>query len=443
MKTSNPQRTAEIRRVIDEFLLARLDGKLDKVKDDDNAPEAAATKRRELRQRFDTTAWIADAASRAGHIQVVTHSIKPIHSKIKGGTNLYKPPSTLSANLLVGSHLLDVEFDADTAVDDAKHLDVNAFLKVIFEGRSLLSMMLADDTDLPAALSTDIKLAATWIDSFTSVTKPRGRAASHTLAKQLYWLTGDNPADNNCYHLLAPLFATTLAHRVHQTINTDRFSEASTDARQMRKDGLYTSHVLRDYPHLLVQKLGGENPQNVSHLNQVRQGKNYLLASLPPRWKSADLKPLLNTESMFQRFGRRPDVKAGVKALLGFLKSDPNANRPTRDRRDALVADLAGELLVFAAELRTLPPGWSQLPGCKLGDAERHWLDPDGVAAALVENGQALPSDTAELISQAFGRWLNHQLLDPLPMGDPEYAHWCALALAELEADEWEADHAA
>ena len=146
---------------------------------------------------------------------------------------------------------------------------------------------------------------------------------------------------------------------------------------------------------------------------------------------------------MFQRFGRRPDVKAGVKALLGFLKSDPDANRPTRDRRDALVADLAGELLVFAAELRTLPPGWSQLPSCELGNAERHWLDPDGVAAALKESGQALPSDTAELISQAFGRWLNHQLLDPLPMGDPEYAHWCALALAELEADEWEANHAA
>ena len=30
MKTPNPQRTAEIRRVIDEFLLARLNGKLDK-----------------------------------------------------------------------------------------------------------------------------------------------------------------------------------------------------------------------------------------------------------------------------------------------------------------------------------------------------------------------------------------------------------------------------
>ena len=442
MNTPSPQRAAEIRRVIDEFLLARLNGKLDKIKADDGAPEVAVAERNALHLRYDTTTWLGDAASRASHIQVVTHSIKPIHSKIKGATNIYKLPTELLANSVVGSHALGRDFSPDTAIDDAKHLDVNAFLQCAFEGRSLLDLMLVDDIDLPAALSADPEQSSAWINAFTSITQPRGKAASHTLAKQLYWLAGDNPADNSGYHLLAPLFATSLAHRVYQTINTDRFSDATKAARLARKAGEFSDFVLHDYPNMAVQKLGGTKPQNISQLNSERRGDNYLLASLPPRWKSADLKPLLNTDSMFHRFGRRPDVKAGVKALLGFLKSDPTANLGTRDHRDALVAGLAGELLVFAAELRTLPPGWSQLPHCELSSAEKHWLDPDGVASALDEAGQTTPGNTAELISQAFGRWLNRQLLDPLPMGDLEYAHWCALALAELDDYEWEASHA-
>ena len=52
-----------------------------------------------------------------------------------------------------------------------------------------------------------------------------------------------------------------------------------------------------------------------------------------------------------------------------------------------------------------------------------------------------MPTDSAEQISQAFARWLNRQLRDPLPMGDPEYLHWCALAQAELDAEEWEMNH--
>ena len=434
MTATRTDRRAGLKAVIETFLTERRDGKLDDLAPDDPKREA-------LRLAFDKVTWINDAARRVTQIQAVTHSLKPVHPDARG-SSAYAPPDGLPAHGLLGSYCLGASFDGDV-VGNAAALDIFKFLKLPFEGQGLLALMLADDPDLADALSDNPEQSSAWISAFTGITQPRGKAASHTLAKQLYWLTGARPADNSGYHLLAPLFATSLAHRVYQTINADRFSDAAKAARAARKAGEFSDHVLHDYPNMAVQKLGGTKPQNISQLNSERRGDNYLLASLPPRWKSAALQPLLNTESMFQRFGRRPDVKAGVKALLGFLKSDPDANRPTRDRRDALVADLAGELLVFAAELRTLPPGWSQLPGCKLGDTERHWLDPDGVAAALEESGQALPSDTAELISQAFGRWLNHQLLDPLPMGDPEYAHWCALALAELEADEWEANHAA
>ena len=433
MTTIQTERRTGLKAVIETFLTERRDGKLEGMAPDDPKREA-------LRATFDKETWINDASRRVAQIQAVTHSLKPIHPDARGSST-YAPPADLPAHGLLGSYCLGADFDGDV-VGNAAALDVFKFLKLPFEGQSLLALMLANDPDLPAALTADPEQSSAWINAFTSITQPRGKAASHTLAKQLYWLTGDNPADNSGYHLLAPLFATSLAHRVYQTINADRFSDATKAARLARKAGEFSDFVLHDYPNMAVQKLGGTKPQNISQLNSERRGDNYLLASLPPRWKSADLKPLLNTDSMFHRFGRRPDVKAGVKALLGFLKSDPTANLGTRDHRDALVAGLAGELLVFAAELRTLPPGWSQFSHCELSSAEKHWLDPDGVASALDEAGQTTPGNTAELISQAFGRWLNRQLRDPLPMGDPEYAHWCALALAELDDYEWEASHA-
>ena len=434
MPISNFPRAAGLRRVIEEFLADRLNKKLER---------AADAERDKLRRQFDFKVWIDDAARRARHIQVVTHSIKPIHSQAKDASNLYKPPTELAAHSIVGSHSLGSEFESDTAVDDAKHLDVNAFLKIAFEGSKLLDLMLTGDADLMAALSDNPEQAVAWVEEFTSVTKPRGNISSHTLAKQLYWLTGSDPSDDSNYHLLAPLFATSLAHRVYQTVNADRFDEASKNARKARREGQFTDHILHDYPNMAVQKLGGTNPQNISQLTIERGGNNYLLASLPPRWKSVSLKPLLHTDSMFRRFGQRHDVKLLVRDLRAFLKSDPTANVTTRDGRDALVTALVRELLVFGAEVRMLPPGWSQSPDCDLSSAERQWLDPEGAAAAAEQSGEALPASSVEQISHAFGRWLNRQMRDPLPMGDPEYQHWSALAQAELDVEDWEPNHAA
>ena len=434
MPTSNPHRSAELRRVINEFLADRLREKLEKIKDDDTA------KRDKLSQQFNFTIWMNDAARRVTQIQIVTHSLKPIHPGAKG-TNIYTPPTEMRVHELLGSHCLGLEFEADV-VCNAAALDVYKFLRLSFAGHELLDLMLADDIDMSAALSDNADQAAAWIGHFTSVTKPRGKVSSHTLAKQLYWLTGSDPWDDNNYHLLAPLFATSLAHRVYQTVNFDRFGEASKNARKARTEEQFSNHVLHDYPNLAVQKLGGANPQNISQLNIDRRGNNYLLASLPPRWKSANIKPLLHTDSMFRQFGQRSDVKRLVGDLRALLKSDPAANMATRDRRDAMVTGLAAELLVFGSEVRTLPPGWSESPSCRLSGAERQWLDPTGVAAAVEQSGEASSASNVEEISQAFGRWLNRQMRDPLPMGDPEYQHWSALAEAELNVEDWETTNA-
>lgn len=429
MKPTDPSRANALRAVIADFLIKRRDGKLEKLAPDDPQREV-------LRQQFTPADWLEDAARRAGQIQAVTHSLKPVHPDAKG-TNLYVSPATLDQANVVGSHCLVDGFTIDF-VCDAKLLPTIAFLKLEHAGSSLLELCVEKDASLATALSEDPAQAHAWMQAFATLVTPRGRLASHTLAKQLYWQSGDDPLDDGGFHLLAPLYASSLAHRVFETLQDDRFSDASKTAREAKKANTFSERPVREYPQLAVQKLGGSNTQNVSHLNSKRRGNNSLLASMPPVWRSADLQPLLRTESMFHRYGHRPDVRQNVKALLAFLKTDPKRNLATRGKRAAWVRLLIDEFLQFTAQLRSLEPGWSQTAACRLGDAESRWLDPDGVAATDAALERVPPNDVPERISAAFANWLNAQLLDPLPMGDAEFLEWRKEMHEQIKAEERE-----
>lgn len=440
MSQNEPLRVTALRAVITNFLAARYKDKLEAVKEDANDPDAASLQREKLRQQFIPSTWLEDAARRAAQIQAVTHSLKPVHPDAKG-TNLYSPPSTLAGIELVGSHCLGDAFAGDV-VGNAAALDVYKFLKQTHEGHSLLALSVAGDANLAAALSDDPAQAQAWLQAFATLTEPRGRVTSHTLAKQLYWQTGDDVQADASYHLLSPLYASSLAHRVYETLQDDRFSEAAKAARDARKANTFSERPVHEYPHMAVQQLGGTKPQNISQLNSERRGNNCLLASLPPVWRSMDLKPLLNTDSMFHRYSRRPEVRQAVKDLLAFLKTDPTRNVTTRSKRAAWITVLIDEFLQFTAELRSLEPGWSQTPQCKLTESECSWLDDDGVKATDAELDRAPSTATPERISAAFANWLNAQLRPPLPMGDPEFLAWRNAMMEEIKAQEREGTHA-
>ena len=206
-----PADHASYREAIDAFLQERLHAKLDKLKDEED------DKRQEVLAQHQPTAWLEDAARRVQQIQAVTHALKPIHPDARG-TNLYVEPSTLPALAELGSHALGAHFVADV-VGNAAALDVYKLLKLEVHGRSLLTALLAHDADALAALHPDPQQAQALRDALVSLTQSRAESpSSHTLAKQLYWLTGSDACDDAHYTLLAPLYATSLAHAVHAQV---------------------------------------------------------------------------------------------------------------------------------------------------------------------------------------------------------------------------------
>ncbi len=432
-KALDPVRSSRIRGAIHTFLKDRLDGKLEKLAEDD-------PKRAELIAQHQPAAWLEDAARRVRQIQAVTHSLKPIHPDARG-TNLYVPPADLPLHAEVGSHTLGITFVGDV-VGNAAALDVYKFLKLEVGGCSLLDALLAEDADALHALDDDPVRANQWRDAFVSLTQPgEEQPASHTRAKQLYWLVGNDPTDDAAYHLLAPLYATSLAHAVYGVLQEDRFGDANKAARQARRERKAHDAVFRDYPDLAVQKLGGTKPQNISQLNSERRGNNYLLSAAPPVWKSRQLHSPRRSASIFERiYGARDEVKSTVRALRRFLESDPPANVATRNRVDAYVDSLIDELVQLAAEYQHgLPAGWTRGPDVELVTAQRLWLDPGRAALQEEEEfrEQWLWQDWPAQIGAGFSNWLNDRLEGRLPVGDAEFREWRKALLLDEDEGGW------
>lgn len=407
---------------ITDFIFERLKAKLDKLADDD-------PRRTEFVAQHEPPAWLADAARRVQQIQAVTHSLKPIHPDARG-TNLYVEPRTLPPLAELGSHALGDRFVGDV-VGNAAALDVYKLLKLEVNGRSLLTALLAQDSDALAALHADPAQAQALRDAFVSLTQPRAESpSSHTLAKQLYWLTGTAACDDAHYTLLAPLYATSLAHAVHAQVQEDRFGEANTAARKAKYARKMHDGVFHDYPGLAVQNMGGTKPQNISQLNSERRGMNYLLSSLPPQWKVNEQRFPTHADSVFTRyFDSRPLVRQTVKALRHYLESNPNPVKDTRDHRKELVDVLVDEMVAMAAELQhALPPGWTLNDPrfSKLNDDEQTWLD--ALRAELPEEedfaNRWLAMEWPDAIGTRFGNWLNARLEGQLSFSDIEFREW-------------------
>ena len=417
------------RAAVDAFLQERLQAKLDKLKPDDEAL------RTELIAQFQRDTWLDNAAKRVQQIQAVTHSLKPIHPDARG-TTLYVQPSSMVPLVEMGSHALGDAFSPDV-VGNAAALDVYKFLKVEAAGISLLTALQANAPEALQALSADPQKAQLWRDAFVSLVAARGgKPASHERAKQLYWRVGDDPTDDSAYQLIAPLYATSLAHAIYGELQEHRFGGANKAARQARRDGKAHDGVHHVYRDLAVQKMGGTKPQNVSQLNSERGGTNYLLASLPPpAWAPSQRYLPMHCGSAFDRaFGARPAVRRIVKVLLAFLQTEPEPNRFTREKVDGYINGLVDEAVIYAGELQSQTAGWSLDDRYDdLAMYEKLWLDP--MRAELPDEAdfasQWLQMDWPVQVAKRFALWLNAELQGRLSVGDDETRQWRKMLLSE------------
>lgn len=387
---------------IDDYISARLEAKPDKwpTKGD----------------------WLDDAAKRAKQITLVTHAPKFTHGDARGiGARV---EGQEGEGFLSTASLTTPAIDV---IGNAAALDVANLLLLEADGKRLVDQIQDGDASSLAVFTKDKVQLETWCDGLSQALVG-STLTTHTLAKQTYF-----PVDRG-YHLLSPLFASSLCHALYQRIDQARFGDEAKAAREARRKNECSDLNVVDFPHLAEQHFGGANQQNVSLLNSKRNGRAYLLSCQPPTWQDRLTAPE-SQEHFWKRYEHR--VAATLGELNRFLKSVAQAdnNDAIKQRRADLVDDLVGALLNYGAELRTLPSGWSRAMAEPLNEAFCRWLDPI--------DGQALSDEEANQIALAFGRWFNQRLQKRLAhVGDAELHVWRRLLARQLrllkqDLEEW------
>ncbi|HQC95840.1 MAG TPA: type I-F CRISPR-associated protein Csy1 [Aquabacterium sp.] len=424
-------RFSAFRSAIVGFIEARREAKLKGLDDDGTAA-----------LKYDPDAWLADAARRVAQIQAVTHVLKATHPDARG-SSLHAPPDKLPDHAEIGSHTLGAAHDEDV-VGNAAALDVFKFLKVEVEGRRLLDWMQSGDAELQRALHADPAVAQGRMAAFCSLVRAEAQPSSHGLAKQVYWLVGNDPAEDGGFHLLQPMFSSSLAHAVHASIQDARFGDEAKAARDARRNKLPHDTGFAEYQSLAVRKLGGSKPQNISQLNSERGGVNYLLASLPPRWRDLGGFQMLGRSSAIECVAWLEEVRGLKRQLIDLLQSDPDPTMDTRLAREAIERALGAQLPVFTASVRERhAPGWTRAAECELPLCEQLWLDPertelpprdDFLADDLAFNAAFTSGAWTDQVAERFGHWVNGWLREAgvSTVGDAELRHWAGQALVDI-----------
>lgn len=384
-----------------------------------------AQSRRELEDRYQPRNWLTEAAKRAEKIAFVTHAAKYTHGGSKC-SSFYRETASHEAYVTTAS-LITAPTDA---VCDAAVLDVAKLLQTEVEGDSLLACLKRGDRQPLRFFARDDEQLALWVEGFNKALKAQIPVA-HKLAKQVFF-----PVDGG-YHLLCPLFATSLAHVMHERLSNSRFGAAHAAHRA----GQWHPTPDVRYPHLAEMHFGGTKPQNISALNSARGGRIWLLPAQPPAWRNLDAPPK-NMMNLFSRREAFHHAAAGIVLRMAhFLKVNAAKNSvQIRSARAAYVDELIDLLFNHAATCQQEGwQGWTQY--CpQLPRHQQLWLDPwrgknDAAFASERERG-----DWRQAVAGDFARWLNQCLNEAqIETGLAERREWRTRSLFRQRLREMEA----
>ncbi|PCK01704.1 MAG: type I-F CRISPR-associated protein Csy1 [Alteromonadaceae bacterium] len=374
--------------------------------------------------------WLTSAATRAWQISLATHTDKFIHSDAKSSTMLVSEYTEDDAPYLVTAKIPKKTLDA---AGNAAVLDVAKLLQIERQDDSLAKQLQNGHVDALRHFCQDENLLNTWKDGLL-LGLSDSKTASHTLAKQLYF-----PVGNNEYHLLCPLFASTMAHELYNTVIETRFSEASKEIRDAKRKEEYHDGINVAFNGTALQNFGGSKPQNISQLNSQRHGNVYLLNAAPPLWKSQNKPPFAKESLLDSSF--RYLIRHKLRDFRVFLENLPpeKNNVEIRLKRDSdYIHPIIDELFNLAAAIQSLVEhkGWTEDKQCDLQRPYQLWLDPYREDTSFTAEREK--NDWQAVIAKDFASWFKKQIKsDKYLLGDPDSKHWQKLLSARLKTFEW------
>ncbi len=410
-----------------EYVAGRRQAKLDAF-DKDAAKRLAAAgeseriqlegellqKRRELELRYEPRAWLTDAANRAGQISLVTHAAKFTHGDSKSSSIFTR--TTENDGYLSTATLKEPATDV---VGNAAALDVATLLRTEIDGDSLLNCLMRKDYKAMAALAGDEMELGRWVAGLSRVITTKA-PLSHKLTKEVYF-----PVAND-YHLISPIFSSSLAHALRQRLVKSRFSDESKVIWKARREGKWHSESLTIFPQTAVMSFCSNKPQTRSLLNVSWGGRVWLLSAAAPQWET-QVSPPLGMKTLFGQGPFERSTRPIRRRLTDLLiKTGDDKNYQIRRARDRYIDEIIDILFSIAADIQRLEwAGWTQDEKCTLKPHQRLWLDPWRAKTDDAFCQQRDKGDWQDLVAEDFALWLNaHLRRAELSVGKTEKTQW-------------------
>ena len=375
--------------------------------------------------------WLSDAAKRAKQTSLATHAAKFTHSDAKASSMLVTEQWN-DSNYLVTASLTKKAIDA---VGNAAALDVARLLKLECGGESLITQLQQGNINALSPFANDEDQLQEWKSGFEQALGDT-KLSSHTLSKQLYFpLIGEDKTSVE-YHLLCPLFSSSLAHELYHEVRRTRYGD-SKEIRDARKADKYHENLDERFLNLAVQNFGGSKPQNISQLNNERHGETFLLNCAPPNWKRIASPPV----SSSSLFGRELSFKTATlirdfRLFLENLREDEKNVHIRRQRDNTYLLPIIDAVLNHVAVIQMMKDhaGWSNSDECKMKPNHALWLDVYNSDETFQKNREK--GDWLTLIATDFASWLTHKLKsnkEKYILGDIEHAYFSKLFLHQLK----------
>jgi CRISPR-associated protein Csy1 len=396
----------------------------------------------EIRQWIEKTSFQKIAIGK--RIIKTTHVLRFSHSSSLSDGLLLEDKSN-DTNLTTSS--FKKKLTCDLAHNNGALITVSRFLALQLSGKLIIDLILDGNYEFLKPFSENKEQLEIWGSGFDNIVEER-EIKTTDKAKQIYFplirFDEKTSIDKVKYHLITPLFSSSLAEEIFTIVDNSKFGEEQKDIRKQKKETnekppQYHPEPYIHIPSLGVQKFGGAQPQNVSMLNKNRGGKCYLLPTQPPTWQS-QLKPPIYKKSLFDNFGNghiKEDINYLRDFLLRFERIGLSIKDPKRyEHLERWVNSIIDEVLFYTSSIQNLPSAWSASTDIKLKIEHQYFLDPYRDDEGFQNKRES--TDWQNVICNDFARWLNNQLKGQDKKFTPQSEHtrlWKQLFEAPLRED--------
>lgn len=431
----------EIDKAIKGFLQTELDIAIDRElkkktqTQKNNLSEQNLNKKRDglydkLKSDYESTCWLAEVFNSIQEMQnhqlsFATHTAKGIHTALKT-ENVISISNTKLPVGLVGSqsipHLM-IDANSNNPGSHSGYLKyIIGFINVEVNGVRIYELIQSENVVMMEFFKKHQQESGFDYLNKLLLKKPLGEQTDGKNKQLLFYQQDGN------YTCLIPLYPTSITHYVYQKISNVKYSEVNLQARKNRRENKDPAPYC-DMPNLAVTILGGTNSNNVSRLNNIQGGRNYLLPSLPPKI-SQDREFSLSKfcENFFDSKTLKYHIQDDFNYVVQVVKDTRNTI-DVRDKRKDAIDRLLHTIFGIAHVLQNKPAGWSKTYALPL--AQKIWLDPyradlDGEAKFADEKTK---QEWQKIILQDFASWFNQQLHSTVKelkfdFADAEYNEW-------------------